>query len=258
MVHRRLIIFFLLVCSFVYSQKIDRFTRFSAGDPILDLDLALYCDETTIDAGAVSQDDAVDEWGDLGPGDEDLSQPNSGSDPSLDLIGAVRTVYFDGGVEYLRVTDTSVGEYTLGTDEFTVMVMEGDIVDDTGTLISKAVSTSGDRLWQIYKSGSTTDVRVNHGGTVTTFTSSDTNDNRLIMVTFTTTQVRCYIDDVEAGNSPATLDTSSGDNSAQRLEVGSRSGGAFPINGNIRKVVIANEVPTSGERAAIFSYHMVN
>ena len=261
MVHGRLIILFLLVCFSVQSQqKIDRFTRFAGeSDPILALSPDFYYNNTSIDTDATIEDDAIDLWEDISGNGDDAVMPNSDNEPRLHLEGADRQV--DGFAnDFLWVDDTSVGEYTLGTDEFSIVIREGEsLTDNNGVLVGKGVATSADRLWVIYRSGSDTNILVNHGGTATTFTNAVASGNRTIMVVFSTTQVSCFIDNVEAGNSPVTLDTSSGDNSSQRMNIFARTDGGFVCDGcQLDLVAGIPSALTSGNRSDIQDFWGVN
>lgn len=255
------ILFFISVFSFAQSPLVlasYEQANAGSGDAITILNPDIYYNNTSIDATAISEGDDVDIWSDLS-GNTDHATNTLTASPELHLNGSDRQITFDG-TDWLDIADASVCDYTLGTDEFTIVVREGDVVGTNGTLVSKAVLTVADRKFVLYKSGSALNYIVNHGGTAATFTFSPTvtNTNKLIILVFTTTQVNMWIDGQASVQNPVTLDTSAGSHASQSINIGSRTDGGFMYSGDLDLVAIIPSALDPTERENIETEFQIN
>lgn len=220
-------------------------------DAILTLSPDLYVNNTSIVAVGTTNGDNLTEWTDLSGNGNDAA-PGVAPDYFNGTTGP--QVNFDS-TEWLDVADASVGDYTLGTDEFTIVVREGDNVGTTGYMVSKVISTTSDGLWGVFKS-SALNYRFIHGGSTLELNGLSADSNKLIIVTFTTTDITVFVDGTQVGTT--TLDTTYASNSAQSINIGSRSDGSFLHNGDIDLVAVIPVAVDGTQRAAIEAEFQVN
>lgn len=259
----RKILFILLLCSLsVNSQTPDlllaSYQQANSGysDAITALSPDFYMNNTTIDATATVEADPISTWEDITSNGYDFSQTLTAR-PELHLDVSEREVTFDGTNDYMQLASGGTADYTLGTNEFTVIIREGDNAGSTGTMLSKAVTTTADRKFQLYKSTNADNIYINTGGTGGLIGSMTGGTDRLIIVVVTTTNFSVYVDGSQVGVT-TTLDTTAASHASQPWEVGGRSTGGFLYNGDIDLVAVIPSALDGTQRSSVFTEFQVN
>lgn len=216
----------------------------------------IVMDSTSLDPTATVDTDPLNSWNDLSGNGNDFTQTSTNR-PELDIVGGEKEVNFDdAAAQYFDAPNNSLGEVVLGTDEVTFIWKEGNINASLGAFFSKAVATSSERNYAIYRSNNPDNTYVNIGGTATAYTSADGVPlgvtDRVWVLTISTTVYNLYVDGVQVATD-VTLDTTYGDHSSQSMNIGARTDGGFTLNGNMQFFGMAEGVATSGEIAQIFA-----
>lgn len=222
-------------------------------DPVLSLNPLFAYDNTSIVSSGTTNGDAVTQWSDIsGNGNHAIAQVNA-----LYRNGSQGPEVEFNNAAYFTLANALVGEFTLGVDEFTVVVRESDNISNQGYYISKTIADTSQGLFGIHKS-SIANFRFLHGGTSTAYnTALTTTYNKVIIVVVTTTQIEMFIDGVSQGT--AAIDTVYGDNSAQPINIGGRSNGGYLMDtGGLDYVALIPSAVNTSQRQAIEAQLQVN
>jgi hypothetical protein len=213
-------------------------------------------DNTSIDPAATSIGDDISTWNDVSGNGVDFTQSGSNR-PDLDIVSSEREVNFDSGsTEWLDAPDNSVGEIVLGTDERVIIFKEGNVTATNGAFMSKAVSTSSQRNFQIWRSGDANNTLVRFGGDSDTLGTSDGVPSgvthRVWVIEVGTTQWRAWVNGVQVQSGRA-LNTSYADHSGQSMNIGGRTDGSFTLNGSMAFAAMAVGTVTQTDLDEIFA-----
>ncbi|WP_138111674.1 LamG domain-containing protein [Maribacter sp. ACAM166] len=249
------IIYILLFMSFSFYAQGDmllasRQQSLFVSDAILVLDPDVYYNPSSIDVSAVSDGDTVTTWEDLGANGLDATAINS---IELNLVGAERMAQFNGGNSYFDVPESSFLEKQMGTDNFTIILREGAVVQNTGYYISKADSNVSNREYGLYISGNNKGL---FGGSTTSFSPTD-GTRRLYIVIITGATVDIWVDGTQVVTDDS-VDTVA--IQTQSVNIGGRSDGGYMANDGAQMdlISIIPSAITNEERLEIEAQFKIN
>lgn len=253
-----------LICGSLYGQgqlrELGRLRQeqipTGAQDAIEVLNPIMYLDGGSIDATATTEGDPISTWDDKTANNLDVTQTGTARPVLHIATGGGRQARFDGTDDWLdETTNNSLLNLLPGTDEFTIVVREGDTKPTTGYYVSKATTSAGNRQYGIFTTA-VDRIQTYVGGVQENEPIANTaTTNRLFIVTVSTTLVNLWVDGVIE-----ILDGSIGTNTdaGQSLNVGSRTDGSFLYDGDMDLLAIIPGVITQTEREAIETEFQIN
>lgn len=235
--------------SFTDSSSIT-FNSGYTNDAIEAVSPVAYFTASSIDPDVTIDGNSISVWEDMsGNGLKAIPQG------TIDLnTSAGRQIEFDG-TSYLTVADNSVLDFTPGTDEFTLIFREGDVISTAGGYgVSKAGATN--RQYGIdYVLGELAEIHV--GGVISPLSGVPVGTNRLVIAVITTTTVNVWVDGVQVLTG-GTIGTSV--NTGQQVNIGGRTNGSYLMSAGsqIDLVAIIDQAIDTAEREAIEDEFNVN
>jgi hypothetical protein len=184
-------------------------------------------------------------WANAGSGVIDEATTDEGSPTVVDESGK-KAVLFDGD-DALTLGTPSDLDFTIGTSDFTVMVVWGATTGTTGSIITDRNSTT--RNFNIAQTVADNTL-VQIGQTGQFFDVSLTKSAGWVYeVAVDAGAVSTYVEGSLLTNSGV----ATGDNPLQEVKIGSRVDNVSWFNGSVRRIIIWNRLLTSGERSSIFT-----
>lgn len=219
-------------------------------DSIEDVSPDIYLTPTNISPEVTADGNAIASWNDKSGNNLHATQANG----MVLNVSATRQVEHDGD-SYFFLPDDSSLDYTPGTDSFSFVCREGDVVtSNNGYMFSKA--TVGTRQYGVaYLSGEFQGIYV--GGTLSTFSNIPSGPNRLLVAVITPTTVNVWIDGTQV-----VIDGAVGTalSSSQAVNIGGRTNGGYLVAAGAQFDMYAS-IPsalTTMQREAIQTEFQVN
>lgn len=234
--------------SFIDTSNISVVSEIT--DSISSLSPLVFYSPTSIDSSATLDGDPVTIWEDISGNNLDATSVGS-----ITLnVSSNRQVEFNGS-SYFDIPNDASLNLVGGTDEFTLVLREGDVQSlSSGYLIGKAstgpftvqygIAYGGDILNGIYV-----------GNTLSGFTNLPSGPNRLIIAVVTTTTVNVWINGIKVlTDGPVGTSVT---NSGQSANIGGRTDGSYLMDSGsqIDLVAIIPSAINDSQRLAIESQY---
>lgn len=254
---RLLFTIFLLFVFYGQAQLIDSF-RFVESDYALSLGPAVYCTQADI-VPQSPQGATVTEWTDISGNNKDFT--DIVGSPEVDLNGTEGVaINFGSGidaVETMGLTDATVGDYIIGTDEFTVIARAGADDLQNGIIFGKRQGVAGEANWylQVESDG---ELRVNTGGNDNSNITGTHGAYSLYILVVDTTNYTLYVDGTQLSTGSVGTDNTSTGTRGISIHLGGSHTNGQSVEGEMDLFILYDFAIDATERGNIETQYKVN
>ncbi len=226
-----------------------------------DLTLIDYADvlltPESIDTSVTTDGTTITTWEDVTSNGIDATVSGA---VALNLSGTDRQVEFNGGYMTFPLDDKFQKTVGTGGESFTLIWREGDVVSTSGIITSKAVATTTDREWAIFKNGADL-LTINLAGRED-FNNLvlTTGTNRLYILTVEADVINLWVDGVQLLTDATLAGTATKTASTQVVNINARTSGSFTgTTGNqLDMFSYVSKAISESERLAIETDYKIN